>query len=83
MVTKILKLQYFGHLMQTTDSLEKSLMLRNTEGRRKGYQRMRCLNGITNAMDMNLGKLREMVTDREVWHAAVRGFANSQTQLGD
>ena len=79
-----LKLRYFGHLMRTADSLEKSLILGNIEGRRgRGHQRMRWLECITNAMDMNLGKLREMVTDREVWHAAVRGFANSQTQLGD
>ena len=65
MVTKILKLQYFGHLIQTADSLEKSLMLGKTEGRRRGYQRMRCLDGITNAMDMNLSKLQKMVRDKD------------------
>ena len=79
-----LKLQYFGHLMQTADSLEKSLMLGKIEGRkRKGHQRMRWLNGITSAVDMNLGKLWEIVGDRETWHAAVLGVAKGQTQLGD
>ena len=78
-----LKLQYFGHLMLTDNSLKKSLMLGKTEGRRRrGRQRMRWLEGITDAMDMNLGKLQEMVRGRETWHAAVRGGTKNWTRLG-
>ena len=82
-LTLKLKLHYFDHLMWIAGSLEKTLILGKIEGKRRGQQRMRCLDGITNSMDINLGKLQEMVRDRAIWHAAVHGIMKSRTQLDE